>query len=142
MPKAAFRGMGVINVWTGRRAKLTLLLIAGIAGAAGFAYANRTRLFSRGDLPPDSEESATYWYCRTCQSGFALSPRAYADQVRDVLESTQGESGKRLMRSRASVTCTTCGEPAVSAVRCPHDGTIHDQRPVDGGSGACPACGR
>lgn len=121
--------------WIGLTAILVLALGAGtfvLRRAAGLA----------GDAPPNSADTATYWYCRKCGRGFGLTAAEYSQKVRLRQATDLTAGGPTLLgRTEASVACPICGSVAGAAFKCVSDETIFEARLANGERGVCPTCG-
>src|SRR4051812_16782747 len=76
------------------------------------------------DAAPETADSATYWYCRKCESGFSLTARQSDHQVVMGLDPAKSGSANDRARPAARVPCPTCKSLALRARRCPADGTL------------------
>lgn len=94
------------------------------------------------DRPPDDAESVLSWVCPSCQRGFDLTARGYADKMRfGIHPDERARRGGEIARSVPIVPCKACGGWAVRANKCPADGTYFDAARFSAGHGRCPKCG-
>jgi len=90
---------------------------------------------------PATDETATAWYCVTCQKGIELSASQYAEQMRYGVHPADTATPGDMPRTVAMAPCPHCGKWAVAARKCPQDGAIFDGHPTGASKGVCPTCG-
>src|ERR1043165_9110770 len=96
-------------------------LLKGLGGIACFATATvilALRSSSGEDAAPNTADSATYWYCRSCHEGFGLTARDCDSRV--VFGSDVSQPGR--LWPVAMLPCLKCKALAARARHCPTDG--------------------
>lgn len=111
-----------------------LLAVAGVLAARHFSGG------SDEDLP-QTADTATPWYCITCQKGIELAAAQYAEQMRYGVHPADAETPGDMPRTVAMAPCPICGKWAVQGRKCPHDGEIFDGHSTGPSKGVCPKCG-
>ena len=115
----------------------TIGLIAAMAALVIVAVAVTWK--NREEKQPDTPESAMPYICTECKHTFDLTPAGYEKLSHEGGIKAPGDrDGQGMVLFR----CPSCGKfAAVSAIACPHDGTLFAKRLPDGKPGRCPKCG-
>ncbi len=127
---------------TEKRATVLKLTGVGLLLAAAAALLIRQTTHGGDEALPSTSDTATPWYCITCQKGIELTAAQYAEQMRYGIHPADAAAGSGdVPRTVAMAPCPVCKKWAVQARKCPKDGVIFDSHPTGASKGICPKCG-
>jgi hypothetical protein len=126
---------------TDKRATVLKLTAAGLLFAAAAFLVVRHFEGGSDEALPSTDDTATPWYCLTCNKGIELTAAQYAEQTRYAVHPNDLAAGGDMPSQVAMAPCPHCQKWAVAARKCPQDGVIFDAHETGASKGVCPKCG-